>query len=387
MTMIRNFLTVLFLCMTMVALPAAAQASQTATIAEEAILVDMQTGQVLLEKEPHKHMPTSSMSKTMTIYMVFEALKDGRLKLEDEVLVSEKAWRKGGSKMFIKVGAKVKVEDLIRGVIVQSGNDAAIALAEALGGSEEVFAASMNQKAQELGMTDSNFVNASGWPDPDHYSSARDLAILSMHLIRDFPEYYHYFAEKEFTYNDIHQNNRNPLLFRNMGVDGLKTGHTEVAGYGLMASAERNGRRLVLVVNGLESEQQRADEAARLLEWGFRSFKNVLLFEAGDEVTEAKIWMGQPKSIPLVVKDDVFVTIPIAEKDKLKVKVIHKDPLSAPVAQGDEVGELVVEVPGLGKHAYTVVAGAAANELGLFNQVMAKAQFFLMGQSSAEPQQ
>lgn len=232
-----------------------AKAEPMTTIATQAIIVDASTGTILLDKGANDRMPTSSMSKTMTIYMVFDALKEGRLKLDDEFLVSEKAWRMEGSEMFIKVGDKVKIEDLIRGVVVQSGNDAAVALAEGLAGSEEAFAEAMNARAKDLGMTGSHFVNASGWPHPDHYSTPRDLALLAYRIIHDFPEYYHYFSEKEFTYNNIRQQNRDPLLGKLPGADGLKTGHTEVAGYGLIGSAKRGDRRLILVVNGLKSQQ------------------------------------------------------------------------------------------------------------------------------------
>ena len=220
-------------------------AAQVETKAREAIIVDANTGVVLLDKEADAQMPTSSMSKVMTIYMLFEDLKAGRVKLEDTFLVSEKAWRMGGSKMFIKVGDRVKVEDLIRGIIIQSGNDATIAVAEGLAGSEEAFAQAMTARAKELGMTKSHFVNASGWPDPEHYSTPRDLALLAYRIIHDFPEYYHYFAEKEFTYNKIRQPNRLPILTAVNGADGLKTGHAEEAGYGLIASAKRDDRRVI----------------------------------------------------------------------------------------------------------------------------------------------
>ena len=223
-----------------------AGAATIETIARQAILVDAITNTVLFEKNADQHMPTSSMSKVMTAYMVFEALRDKRLNLEDTLPVSEHAWRTQGSKMFVELGNRIKVEDLIRGMIIQSGNDASIVLAEALGGSEEAFAKKMTERAHQLGMKDSNFVNATGWPDDNHYSTCRDLSTLARALILTFPEYYHYDAERDFTYHGIKQGNRNPLLYRNMGVDGLKTGHTDIAGYGLIASAQRDGRRLIL---------------------------------------------------------------------------------------------------------------------------------------------
>ncbi|TNE30304.1 MAG: D-alanyl-D-alanine carboxypeptidase [Alphaproteobacteria bacterium] len=350
------------------------------TKAEEAIIIDHETGTVLLEKNADQRMPTSSMSKTMTIYLVFQALKEGRLKLDDKMAVSEKAWRKGGSKMFVKVGDHVKVEDLIRGVVIQSGNDATIVLAEGISGNEDVFAESLTQQAQAMGMSNSHFVNASGWPDPDHYSTARDLAILARHLLTDFPEYYHYFGEKSFKYNDIDQPNRNPLLFRNIGADGIKTGHTEDAGFGLMGSAVRNGRRLVVVVNGLKSEAERADESARLLEWAFRSFENRTLIKAGETVEEAPVWLGAKKIVPLVTEKDVYVTIPVlqSERDKLNVTLSYEAPLAAPIAKGDAVGMLKVEVAGLESHEFKLVAGEAVAELGLFARTLAKAKQLLL---------
>jgi len=373
------------LVITLCAATALAQPLQS-TKAEEAIIIDHETGTVLLEKNADQRMPTSSMSKTMTIYLVFQALKEGRLKLDDKMAVSEKAWRKGGSKMFVKVGDRVKVEELIRGVVIQSGNDATIVLAEGISGNEDVFAESLTQQAQAMGMSNSHFKNASGWPDPDHYSTARDLAILARHLLTDFPEYYHYFGEKSFKYNDIDQPNRNPLLFRNIGADGMKTGHTESAGYGLMGSAVRNGRRLVVVVNGLKSEAERADESARLLEWAFRSFENRILIKAGEAVEAAPVWLGAKATVPLVTEKDVYVTIPVlqSERDKLKVTVSYDAPLAAPIAKGAVMGTLKVEVSGLETHEFKLVAGEDVAELGLFARTVAKAKQFVFHRSSAE---
>ncbi|MBL1147179.1 MAG: D-alanyl-D-alanine carboxypeptidase [Pseudomonadota bacterium] len=367
------------LIVTLYVTAAVAQPLQS-TKAEEAIVIDHETGTVLLEKNADKRMPTSSMSKTMTIYLVFQALKEGRLKLDDKMAVSEKAWRKGGSKMFVKVGDRVKVEDLIRGVVIQSGNDATIVLAEGISGNEDVFAESLTQQAQAMGMSNSHFVNASGWPDPDHYSTARDLAVLARHLLTDFPEYYHYFSEKSFKYNDIEQPNRNPLLFRNIGADGIKTGHTEDAGFGLMGSAVRNGRRLVVVVNGLKSEVERADESARLLEWAFRSFENRTLIKAGETVDEAAVWLGAKETVPLVTEKDVYVTIPVlqTERDKLNVTLSYEAPLAAPIAKGTAVGTLKVEVAGLETHEFKLVTGEDVAELGLFARTLAKAKQLLL---------
>jgi D-alanyl-D-alanine carboxypeptidase (penicillin-binding protein 5/6) len=287
-----------------------ARAYTVDTLAKEAFIIDAGTGQVLFEKNADEKTPTSSMSKTMTIYMVFEALRDGRLKLDTELPVSEKAWRMEGSKMFVEVGKTVRVEDLIRGVIVQSGNDATVVLAEGLAGTEDSFASAITAKAHEMGMSNTNFANASGWPDPNHYSTARDLATLAMHLIRDFPEDYKYFGETEFEWNNIKQPNRNPLLYKNIGADGLKTGHTEAAGYGLMGSGARDGRRVVMVLNGMSSMTERAEESARLLDWALRDFENITFFKAGESVEDAVVVMGEAKAVPLVLDEDLTVTIP-----------------------------------------------------------------------------
>ncbi len=357
---------------------AQAQVNQS-TSASHAILVDAETGTVLLEKKANDRMPTSSMSKVMTVFMVFEALKEGRLNLSDTMPVSEKAWRKGGSKMFVELGSKVKIEDLLRGVIIQSGNDATIVLSEGLMGSEDVFSEAMTQRAQDLGMTNSRFKNASGWPDPDHYSTPRDLALLAYKTMTNFPEYYGYFSEKEFTYNKIKQPNRNPLLFRKMGVDGLKTGHTDAGGYGLMATASRGDRRLILVVNGLKSSRERAQESARLIEWGFGAFENTTLFKEGDKVDTAEVTLGQSLTVPLVIANNVRVAIPKKQKNKMKVTVRYEGPFMAPVAKGTEVGEIVIEIPGQPTQKHKILTGADVAELGLLTKTMAKAKFFLLG--------
>ncbi|MBD0275106.1 MAG: D-alanyl-D-alanine carboxypeptidase, partial [Acetobacteraceae bacterium] len=280
------------------------------TAAKQAFVVDYDTDAVLLEKNADERMPPSSMSKLMTMYMVFDMLKQGRLKLDQELPVSERAWRMGGSKMFVHVGNTVPVEALMRGVIVQSGNDACIVFAEAISGSEQQFAEAMNDKAREIGLTSSTFRNATGWPEPGHMMSVRDIATLSRHLLTDFPEFYPLFSEVEFTYNNIKQGNRNPLLYKNMGVDGLKTGHTEEAGYGLSASAMRNGRRLILVVHGLAGVNERSQESERLLEWGFREFDNMTIAKAGEPIETAPVWLGAAPTVPLTVAADVKVTLP-----------------------------------------------------------------------------
>ena len=269
-----------------------------------AVIVDFATGATLLDKDADMSMPPSSMTKIMTAYVVYSMLKAGRLRLDQELPVSERAWKMGGSKMFVQVGTSVKVEDLIRGMIVQSGNDACIVLAEAIAGSEEAFAELMNAKAREIGLVASNFRNATGWPDPQHRMTARDIALLARKLILDFPEYYHYDAEKSFKYNNIDQENRNPLVQKGI-ADGLKTGHTDEGGYGLVGSAQRGGRRVIIVVNGLPTMKARSEESERLLEWSYREFENVTLFANGATVDTVPVYLGEKPSVALVTSVSV----------------------------------------------------------------------------------
>ena len=382
MTYARPFLALL--AVSLVFSWAPAQAIET--IAREAILMDMTTGEVLFEKNADEPMAPASMSKMMTAYMVFERLRDERLSLDDTFYVSETAWRKGGAKsgsstMFLEPGTRVRAEDLIRGIIVQSGNDASIVIAEVLASSEEAFALEMNRRAQELGLRNSTFKNATGWPDPGHVTTARDLAILAIRTIEDFPEYYHYYMEKEFTYNGIRQINRNPLIYKDIGVDGLKTGHTADSGYGLAASAKRGDRRLILVVNGLLSRKARGREPERLLEWGFREFNNYTLFEAGDTVSEADVWLGRDTFVPLLIEEDLVITLARKARLGMKVTVEYEGPKPAPIAKGDRLAKLVVTVPEREPLEVPLVAGADVERLSLFGRLGAALGYILWGQS------
>ena len=356
-----------------------ADAANIDTLARQVFLIDATTNTVLFEKSADQHMPTSSMSKVMSMYLVFEALRAGRLSLDDTLQVSERAWRMQGSKMFVELGARIKVEDLIRGVIIQSGNDAAIVLAEALAGSEEAFGREMTKRAHELGMVESNFVNATGMPTDAHYSTCRDLARLAKSLIETFPEYYHFYSERDFTYHGIKQGNRNPLLYRNMGVDGMKTGHTEIAGYGLIASALRDGRRLILVVNGLPSMQARADEPARLLEWGFREFNVYNLLKPGEAVEELPVWLGQGPTVTAVTGDGLRVTLAQEERRGLKVTMQAQVPLPAPIVKGQPVGKLVITAPGFITREVPLVAGGDVARLGFFGRLGVAARHVVFG--------
>jgi D-alanyl-D-alanine carboxypeptidase (penicillin-binding protein 5/6) len=359
----------------LLAVPLRAGALETA--GRQAIIVDYQTGTVLFEKNADEPMAPASMSKLMTVYLVFEQLKSGRISMEDTLPVSEKAWRKGGSKMFVEVNSQVKIADLLRGIIVQSGNDACIVVAEGLAGSVPAFAELMNKKARELGLTGSHFVNASGWPDPEQKMTARDLAVLAKRIIQDFPEYYEIFSEKEFTYNGIRQGNRNPLLYRNMGADGLKTGHTEESGYGLTASAERNGRRVILVVHGLGGMQERADESARLIEWAFREFANYEFVKAGETIATAPVWLGESETVPLVVEEDLTVTLPRGDRDKVRVVARFDGPVPAPIEAGQVIGELEISAPGIEPRVVPLLAGAPVERLGPGGRIIASFRHLL----------
>jgi D-alanyl-D-alanine carboxypeptidase (penicillin-binding protein 5/6) len=348
------------------------------TAAQWAFIQDFNSGAVLLAKNADAEMPPSSMTKLMTIYLVYERLKQGRMKLDDELLVSQRAWRMGGSKMFVQVGTQVPVEDLIRGVIVQSGNDACIVLAEAISGSEEQFAELMNQKAKELGLTNSYFKNSTGWPDPEQHMSCRDIAALARRIIRDFPEYYHYDAEKAFKYNNIEQGNRNPLVQKGT-ADGLKTGHTEAGGYGLAASSKRGDRRVVLVLNGLETRHQRSEEAERLIDWAFVNFEDVTLFAAGDVIDRVPVWLGTRPSVPLVGGRDLVVTMPRNWRKSASVKLNYDAPIYAPVTKGATLGKLVVGGQGVPDMQVPLLAGENVAKLGLPGRAIAVLSHFVTG--------
>jgi D-alanyl-D-alanine carboxypeptidase (penicillin-binding protein 5/6) len=334
------------------------------TDAKQAVVIEFNTGAILYQKDADTVMYPASMTKIMTAYLLFERLKNGSLSLEDTFRVSERAWRKGGSKMFVKVGDLVSVEDLIRGIIVQSGNDATIVVAEGVGGSENAFADLMTEKARDLGMTQTTFRNASGWPDRDHVTSARDLAILAERTIRDFPEFYHYYSELSFKYNKIKQSNRNPLLYKNMGSDGLKTGYTEASGYGLTASALRNGRRLIIVASGFDSVKARAAGGERLIDWGFRHWNNYELFAGDEKVADAQVWLGDADSVPIVIKQPLVITIPRKSRNKLKVTVAYESPISAPIEAGAQVAKLIVTAPDIETIEIPLYAGAGVGQLG-----------------------
>jgi D-alanyl-D-alanine carboxypeptidase (penicillin-binding protein 5/6) len=343
------------------------------TEAKHAMVLEAETGAVLLDKGSDERIPPASMSKVMTAYLVFDYLKQGRAKLEDELPVSENAWRTQGSKMFVPINSRIKIDDLLRGMIVQSGNDACIVLAEGLAGSTAAFVDQMNEKAKEIGLKDSHFANVDGLPDPNHYMTAHDLARLALRTIQDFPEYYHYYSEKDFKFHtvasnnrevDINQGNRNPLLYKDLGADGLKTGHTDEAGYSLLGSVVRDKRRVVIVLSGLPSMKARAQESERLVEWAFREFNDYQLFAKGDKVDDAEVWLGSEAKVPMTVDKDLLVTLPRRVRKDMKVTVAYDKPIAAPIKKGEPIGKVVVTVPDMPPAETPLVAGADVSRMG-----------------------
>jgi D-alanyl-D-alanine carboxypeptidase (penicillin-binding protein 5/6) len=349
------------------------------TQARAAFIMEVETGTVLLDKNADERIPPASMSKLMTAYLVFTKLQEGSAKLDDELPVSEKAWRTSGSKMFVPLGERVKIADLIRGMIVQSGNDACVVLAEGLAGSEAAFVEEMNRKAKQIGLKNSHFANVDGLPHPDHWMTARDLATVALHTIRDFPQFYEIYSEKEFTFNKITQGNRNPLLYKDLGADGLKTGHTEEAGYSLVASAKRGERRVLLVLSGLPSSKARAQESERLIEWAFREYNSVRLFAAGAVVDEAEVWLGEQPKVPLTVAADLAVTIPRKARKDMKVTVSYDQPVAAPIRKGQRLGKITVAVPAMETVEMPLIAAADIERMGPLARIAAVAGRMIRG--------
>ena len=352
----------------MMSAPAIAQQA-IITEAEYAMIMDYRTGETLFEKNARTPTAPASMSKLMTVAIVFERLKDGSLRLSDEFDVSEKAWRMGGSKMWVRVDTKITVENLLRGVVVQSGNDACIVLAENIAGSEDAFAELMNRKAREWKLNDSTFANATGWPHENQKMSMRDLALLTRKIIHEFPEYYALFAEKEFTWEEIQQANRNPILETVNGADGLKTGHTEESGYGLVGSAVQNGERRIVVVNGLESERERTTESTRLMRMAFNDFATKSFYAPGDIVGEARVFKGKQKTVPLMTAEKVNMILHRSMLDQTKATVIYDGPVAAPIRNNQQIGLLRVEVEGGQLKDYPLYAGRPVQEAGIFGKI------------------
>ncbi|WP_323786510.1 D-alanyl-D-alanine carboxypeptidase family protein [Thalassovita sp.] len=351
--------TVLIACMAvlMLSLPVAA----FSTNARSAFVVDLSTGTVLLNKDADTPLPPASMSKLMTLYVAFEALGDGRLTLDEKLPVSQHAMSYGGSTMFLDTTDRVRVEDLLRGIIVLSGNDACVVIAEALSpdGTEAGFARYLTQRAQKLGMTNSTFANANGWPAAGHRMSTRDLALLATHLIQDFPQYYSLFSEREFAFDgrapqNVH--NRNPLLGLGIGADGMKTGHTSEAGYGLVGSAKQGDRRIVFVISGLDSAKARAEESESIVNWAFRQFTLRPIAKAGTVIAEADVWMGRESSVGLTASEDLNALLPVLSGDAIGAEVVYNSPIEAPIAKGQEIAKLILKPEGLDETAFPLVA-------------------------------
>ena len=350
------------------------------TKAESAVVLDVNSNTILFEKNPEIKQGPASMSKLMLVYMVFERLQNNTLSLDQEFLVSKKAWKYGGSKMFVKAGDMVSVNDLLKGIIVQSGNDACIVLAEGLSGSEENMVEEMNDKGIEIGLTGSNFTNTTGWPHQDHYMTLRDIAHLSRLIINKFPEYYYMFAINEFTYNDIRQFNRNKLISID-GYDGLKTGRTTQSGFGIAASSKKNDRRIISVVNGLNSDKERINETKKLVNWSFREFITLDLYEAGDTIQSAKVWLGKEAFVPLVLNDDLVITIKKKNIDKYKIKLIYETPIISPIKKGDKVAELHL-IEGDSIKIKNIYAGKNIDKISRFYRSFSIVNYLLFGVSN-----
>lgn len=321
------------------------------TKAKQALLMDFDSGSVLYQKNADQPMPPASMAKLMTMEVVFHAITTSELNFDSEFSISPDVWRRGGansggSTMFARVNTDIRLEDLIRGVIIQSGNDAAMAIAEGMAGSEVGFAALMNQRARRIGLENSNFTNSTGLPDPDQFVTARDLAVLARHLIKTYPELYKIYAEPDFTWNKVRQRNRNPILGKVEGADGLKTGYTEASGYGMVGSAVQNGRRIIMVMNGLESRRARSDEAVKMMRWSFRAFRPVDLFEAGEIVGEATLYGGEKSGVELKAEGPLRIFVPIGFRDRLKADIVFQGPILAPVTAGTRLAKLQVMIDG-----------------------------------------
>jgi D-alanyl-D-alanine carboxypeptidase (penicillin-binding protein 5/6) len=351
------------------AFPALAQGPLT-TPAEYAIIMDYRTGDILYEKNARTPTAPASMSKLMTVAIVFERLKDGSLSLDDEFDVSEKAWReREGSSMWVRVNTKIPVIDLLRGIIVQSGNDACIVVAENIAGSEDAFAELMNRKAREWGMNDSTFANSHGKPDPNQKMSMLDLALLTRKMINEYGDYYALFAEREFTWEKIRQGNRNPLLDMVDGADGLKTGHTEESGYGLVGSAVRDGERRIVVVNGLSSDRERATESARLMRIAFNDFSTKTFFKPGDIVADAVVFKGKDKTVPLITSEPVSLLVHRSLLENAKATAIYEGPVAAPIRENQQIGYLKVSVENGPSREYPLYAGKQVREMGVFGKI------------------
>ena len=348
------------------------------SIAKTALVIDLSTNEILLEKNSTEKTYPSSMTKMMTALVAFEKIKDGSLSLDQEFLISKKAWKMGGSKMFIEVDKRVSVYDLLLGVVVQSGNDASIAIAEGISGSEEIFAIEMNNLGKKIGLTGSNFTNSSGWPDDNHYTTAEDLAKVAQYTIENHYELYQMYKISDFTYNGIKQDNRNPLLYIFEGADGFKTGYTEAAGYGLVGSAERGDRRLILVLNGLESSKSRAQESLRLMDWGFNNFQLVDFYKKNEVIQEVDTWLGKEDKVDLVALEDISVSIPKAQLSSAKVTVLVEEPIATPIKIGDQIAKLQISFADK-QVDFPLYSGEDIDQKNFFSRIFSAIYYIILG--------
>ena len=353
--------------------------------AEGYLLMDAVTGKVLVEFNAEQRLPPASLTKIMTSYVAAQELARGRIKLDDQVLVSVKAWRMEGSRMFVREGTRVSLEDLLRGIIIQSGNDASVALAEHAAGSEDAYADLMNQYGARLGMRNTNFVNVTGLPHENHYSTAEDMARLTAALVREFPEHYRLYAEKSFTYGGIAQPNRNRLLMQDSSVDGVKTGYTEAAGYCLIASAVRDDMRLISVVMNAPSEGGRMSESQKLLSYGFRYYETASIYDAGEILKPVRVWGGKQQAVNLGVTEDVAMTIPRGSRSQLKAAINQQAAIHAPLDKGEKLGELTVNIMGGESHVFPVRAMNSVQEGGFFTVIWDAIQLFFLKLFGGDP--
>ncbi|GAB2783150.1 D-alanyl-D-alanine carboxypeptidase family protein [Halomonas shantousis] len=370
------------LCLSLVTLSARAQMvipSPPSLAASSWVLMDAYSGKILVDHNADQPLPPASLTKMMTAYLVEHEMDEGNLSPDDQVMISENAWRTGGSRMFVQEGTTVSVENLLKGVVIQSGNDASVALAEHIAGGESTFADLMNQHAKRMGMNNSHFVNATGLPHEDHYSSAHDLAILARHIIKDYPDHYQVYSEKYFTYNDIRQPNRNRLLWRDPDVDGLKTGHTDEAGYCLVASAKKGETRLIAVVMGTRSEEARAQETQKLLSYGFRFFETKKLYDRGAVLNEPRVWGGEQNTLRVGVTEDVYMTVPQGRSDELTARLNIQQTIKAPVQAGQQVGTLEIKLGDEVLGQQPLVALEPVEEGGFFKRIWDSIRLFIDG--------
>jgi len=383
-SLFRRISLAFFYALTLFMLTGQANAQLYQTKAKQALLLDADTGTILFAKEADTKIPPASLAKIMTMEVVFNQLKNGSLSITDNFFVSENAWRKGGtnsggSTMFAKLNSEIPLEDLIRGVIIQSANDGSIIIAEGLGGSEAAFSNLMNERARAIGLNNSNFVNSTGLPAENQYVSIRDLAKLSRHVIKAYPDFYKFYSEPEFEWNKINQRNRNPLLKMKIGADGMKTGYTEASGYAIVGSAVRDGQRLITVLSGMESKKQRAEEARKILDWGFRAFEKINLFADGEILGQASVYGGQKSGVDVVGKGPVEIYLPIGNRDKLKARIVYKGPIMPPVEEGAQVATLKVWIGDELSQEIDLYAGETVEKGGLQRQAVDALKELLFG--------